>query len=451
MSTIIKSLCIALCAMSCSLMAHGRTITDVLELNNGSILEGYISLESNTQGITFTSFKATIILPEKLIKDEWPIELPFKSLEEEWKNWAEQNDPEAKNKETFVLNNLDLRQIIEKQDTLFSQVRDLYRVKIIERGTNYLIVDLKEKNYRFAWKDIKTLKKADVDPSIVNGTTVSVKLDGSNRIIKGTLIEQVPGQSLKIMAEDGVKESLKQEKVKSVLVVKKNPEQSILQQSQLEETIVTKSGEEYRGVIVQRTYENEGKGFIAVMTKDSDIPVVVSRSDLKEIRRIENLDYKPVKEMNIDLESMLVNGVDSLKTISVENIYWMYYITEDSLDFQKLPVLKDVQNDLVIQAAESVDDLSDWRLVKVEKSERPDKSMLKSFNSVFKNNATNQPNINDKNWLIMSDAVDGVYTPIVKKDTLAKVQTASFGVVGKGLYMIYQKNKSKAVLIEIDE
>lgn len=450
MNTIIKSFCVALCAMSFSLMAHGRTITDVLELNNGTIIEGYISLESNTQGITFTSFKATIILPEKLVKDERMIELPFKSLDEEWKNWAEQNDPEAKNKENFVLNNLDLRQIVEIQDTLLSQVRDLYRVKVIERGTNYLIVDLKEKNYHFAWKDIKSLKKADTDPSIVNGTSVSIKLDGSNRIITGSLIEQIPGESLKIMAEDGVKESLKQEKVKSVSVVKKNPEQSILQQSQLEETVVTKSGEEYRGVIVQRTYENEGKGFIAVMTKDSDIPVVVSRSDLKEIRRTENLEYKPVKEMNIGLESMLVNGVDSLKTISVENIYWMYYITEDSLDFQKLPVLEDEQNDLVIQAAESVD-FSDWRLVKVEKSERPDNKTLKSFNSVFKNNKDSQPTIENKNWLIMSDAVDGVYTPIVKKDTLTKVQTASFGVVGKGLYMIYQKNKSKVVLIEIDE
>ena len=96
------------CAVIQLLNAQDRLITDIVVLQNGSELEGYISRQSSSDGIDFVAYKSTISLPKEVVSDNKTRKTDKKDLNPEWKKWFATNNPTTKNVKFITLHDLQL-------------------------------------------------------------------------------------------------------------------------------------------------------------------------------------------------------------------------------------------------------------------------------------------------------------------------------------------------------
>ena len=140
------------CAVIQLLNAQDRLITDIVVLQNGSELEGYISRQSSSDGIDFVAYKSTISLPKEVVSDNKTRKTDKKDLNPEWKKWFATNNPTTKNAKFITLHDLQLALDIDTLKysnyiSLINQIRNPRNVFVLQRtSSEWLILDLKEKH-----------------------------------------------------------------------------------------------------------------------------------------------------------------------------------------------------------------------------------------------------------------------------------------------------------------
>ena len=67
-------------------------VVQTLNLKNGSVLYGFTKNQKPGSNIIFSSEKAIIVMEGKSVKEIIPRKVGYKTLSDEWKHWAEENE-----------------------------------------------------------------------------------------------------------------------------------------------------------------------------------------------------------------------------------------------------------------------------------------------------------------------------------------------------------------------
>lgn len=450
-----KCMYIVLCAIAFQMQAQSRVITETLELNDGTLLQGYTSKQSSSKGIEFTSFAATIELPSELVNISPRESYSLDEAPEEWKEWIKENESVFIGKD-----NLDLYKItfttkpdsisIAGHEAIWEEIKNksINKAFIITRGDKYKFVDLSEKVYSIQWSDIRKFSYQEQNPLQVGGVNVSISLKDSSKPFEGRLSEQIVGVSLTLKLLNGEKWVFSDKDIVLMDMKPATDKQSIWEQTPLLDVLVTKKGDILTGFVSQKNYKESGKFYYSIQTKDNTAPTLVLRSDIQESRCIINPEYAPLMDINLAADSIIVNGNDTafVHFDKVEESCWMYLLadtTTKSFVINRKDLKKDI---LEVQAGKDVD-MDDVCAIRVI-CEDPSKE-LKSVYQKSVNDNSFKISDTDKRWYKIHDVFAGIIRPEILNVSPNGTKSCRFEISEPGLYALYQKSKKQAIFIEI--
>lgn len=164
-------------------------------LKDGTELTGYISRQRPGENLTFTTSKASVLLPSNDVISIVDSDVKIASLSPEWKEWAEKNDAfgGAGNSRTLLLCD-----IITKNGSI-------NRVRVLEKGAKVRYLELSPNTYSLNWDTILVVR-ADKRPKLMlSGVNRRYKL-ASGMEYEGQYVEEVPGQTMSLLRDNGVVE-----------------------------------------------------------------------------------------------------------------------------------------------------------------------------------------------------------------------------------------------------
>lgn len=254
-------------------------------LKDGSELTGYISRQRPGKDFTFSTSKANIILPKKYVNSIVDNEVKISSLSPEWKKWAEENEAYkgVGDNRTLLLSD-----IITKNGSIS-------KVRILEKGAKIRYLEMLPNSYSLNWDTIEIVKASKRPKLQLSGVNRRYKL-ASGREYEGQYIEEVPGETVSLLCDNGVIEVFNIEDVAKDYRFKVNPNQTLLEQSDLIDIVQMKNREKYRGIIFERNYSNNDstdKDYLLIQLENGSI-TSLNLDDIEEYRKEKNPNYKPL-------------------------------------------------------------------------------------------------------------------------------------------------------------
>lgn len=290
-------------------------------LKDGTELTGYISRQRPGENFTFTTSKATVLLPNKEVKSIVDNEVKISSLSPEWKQWAEDNDAfnGVGNGRTILLSD-----IITKNGSI-------NRVRILEKGAKVRYLELAPNTYSLNWDTIQVVR-ADKRPKLLlSGINRRYKL-ASGMEYEGQYIEEVPGETMSLLRDNGVIEVFNTEEVMKDNRFKINPNQTLLEQSDLIDIVQMKNGGTHRGVIFERNYSDSDEitnDYLLIQLENGS-SMSLNLADIVEYRKEKNPNYKPLTDIVLEEGQAAINrNVASL--IPTKEISGIVTVDTDSL------------------------------------------------------------------------------------------------------------------------
>lgn len=290
-------------------------------LKDGTELTGYISRQRPGENFTFTTSKATVLLPNKDVKSIVDNEVKISSLSPEWIQWAEDNDAfnGVGNSRTLLLSD-----IITKNGSI-------NRVRILEKGAKVRYLELNPNTYSLNWDTIQVVK-ADKRPKLLlSGINRRYKL-ASGMEYEGQYIEEVPGETMSLLRDNGVIEVFNTEEVMKDNRFKINPNQTLLEQSDLIDIVQMKNGSSHRGVIFERNYSDSDEitnDYLLIQLENGS-SMSLNLADIVEYRKEKNPNYKPLTDIILEEGQGAINrNVASL--IPTKEISGIVTVDTDSL------------------------------------------------------------------------------------------------------------------------
>lgn len=295
----IKALAIALTLMTGLVPALAQDNLTV-ELKSGSELTGYISQQRPGQSFTFSSSKALVVLPKSDVQSIIDNPISISALSAEWVKWAEANDAFTGigNERTLVLSN-----IVTRNGTI-------NQVRVLERGAKIRYLDLQSRTHSLKWDTIQVIRGEKRPKLLLSGVNRRYKL-ASGMEYEGQYVEEVPGKTLSLMMDNGVVEVFNTMDVVKDMRIKVNPNQSLLEQSDLIDVVQTTGGATYRGVIFERNYfanEQAGKDFLLIEMENGNMQSL-TMSEVTEYRKERNPNYKPLTDIVLEEGQAAINRV----------------------------------------------------------------------------------------------------------------------------------------------
>ena len=158
-------------------LTAGAEPYETVVLKNGSVLEGYISVQHPGKDIIFFAEKATVYIPVKQVKSVLEYDIEIETLSDPWKAWVGDNPllvktvrgskflqmtdiilVETAENDTVVLDSAVVR---ETNTPLYSNWNVVPRkVRILEKGEVIKYLDFTPNSYYLDWKDIQAIKRA---------------------------------------------------------------------------------------------------------------------------------------------------------------------------------------------------------------------------------------------------------------------------------------------------
>lgn len=267
-------------------------------LKGGTELTGYISRQRPGENFTFTTTKATVMLPSNDVKSIVDSEVKITSLSPEWKDWAEKSDAYdgMGNSRTLLLSDI----ITDKGS--------ISRVRILEKGAKVRYLELSPNTYSLNWDTIEVVR-ADKRPKLMlSGVNRRYKLS-SGMEYEGQYVEEVPGRTMSLLRDNGVVEVFNTEDVMKDHRFKINPNQSLLEQSDLIDIIQMKNGGTHRGVIFERNYsDSDGitNDYLLIQLENGST-MSVNLEDIVEYRKEKNSRYKPLTDIVLEDGQAAIN------------------------------------------------------------------------------------------------------------------------------------------------
>lgn len=388
-------------------------------LKDGTELTGYISRQRPGENFTFTTSKATVLLPSKNVKSIVDSEVKITSLSPEWQEWAEKNDAfdGSGNSRTLLLSD-----IITKNGSI-------NRVRVLEKGAKVSYLELSPNTYLLNWDTIEVVR-ADKRPKLMlSGVNRRYKL-ASGMEYEGQYVEEVPGQTMSLLRDNGVVEVFNTEEVMKDNRLKINPNQTLLEQSDLIDIVQLKNGGTHRGVIFERNYSDSDEitnDYLLIQLENGST-MSVNLADIVEYRKEKNPQYKPLTDIALEDGQAAINR-HILYLQPTKEISGIVTVDTDSLSLNITP-----NNPQVISAEFHVDNAKaqQLKLIKIRKYQDK-KAKLQYYGFTFEDMVKNailpssvETSINGISkieYTIPTSAtgIFGVYDPLTNKIVIFKI------------------------------
>lgn len=179
-----------------------------------------------------------------------------------------------------------------------------------------IIIDTESDGIRtFDFSKIKRIERSARDSELLTGIVDIIKTR-SGKEYKGQITGQVPGKSIEILTEDGT-ETVNARDIKLQRKVKLNPDRTLISQTEYLDVVATASGD-YIGVITSQDYGDENNPSFVLITDANNDDQKVLISEITELRRIPNQDYKPLMQFHVQpgnyyFNETPVNGAKAVK------------------------------------------------------------------------------------------------------------------------------------------
>ncbi len=388
-------------------------------LKGGTELTGYISRQRPGENFTFTTTKATVMLPSNDVKSIVDSEVKITSLSPEWKDWAEKSDAYdgMGNSRTLLLSDI----ITDKGS--------ISRVRILEKGAKVRYLELSPNTYSLNWDTIEVVR-ADKRPKLMlSGVNRRYKLS-SGMEYEGQYVEEVPGRTMSLLRDNGVVEVFNTEDVMKDHRFKINPNQSLLEQSDLIDIIQMKNGGTHRGVIFERNYsDSDGitNDYLLIQLENGST-MSVNLEDIVEYRKEKNSRYKPLTDIVLEDGQAAINR-NTLSMQQTKELSGIVTVDIDSLSLNIPPA-----NPQLITAEFHMDNIKaqQLKLIKIRKYQNKKAKAHYygfSFEDMVKNAIlptsveTSINGISKIEYTIPAGAtgIYGVYDPLTNKIVIFKI------------------------------
>ena len=403
-------------AVGCMLPAKAQVV-QTLTLKNCSRLHGYMKSQKPGNNCVFYAETAEVVMDGQKAKSVVGKKVGYNSLSAEWKAYADENGLLDKKKE-LTLSSIDTGAMIEN-------------VLVLEQGRFVKYIELKH-DYTLRWNKIGTMEYLQRDEMLLSGINhmFKVKTGDMARTVTGQCIKKIPGALTFLLREDGVIESIETKDILKDNLVPNNPNQTIFEQSVLLDEVRMKDGEIHQGIIMENNYE-ENPNCLLLVKKVGEVetPVMLKMSDVMEYRNLPNPDYVEVRDILLNPGQILVNG----------NEAELVKLTEQSNGYVVAPAAKRVtlkheghNFEVCIQAN-----------FKDEK-EAKDNYFIKT--------RTYENDKKRAGWYYFKykDLIESSIQPNESGTSMNNTTKATYTVNSKGVYVFYNSNTKKAVVIVVE-
>lgn len=388
-----------------------------LTLSDGSVLTGFISSQHPGTDFTVTSSRAVISLPDTLVLSIFDEDVPFDKLSSEWQKWAEEND-------AVKVNGASKYVTLSNVSTSTSSVS---KVRVLERGAFVKYLEIGPNVRPIAWKNVKLIT-ADKRPKLqLSGINRAYNLFSGGEV-KGQYVEEVPGEKIILLGDDGIMRSVKTDNIRKDTRYGVNSAQSLIEQSDLLDVVFTKNNSSFKGVIFEKNYDDKDydKDYLMIMPLSGN-PQSIKINDILEYRKEKNPDYRPLTDIKLaDDEGAVCREIGKFRPVKLTDGFLSFSV--DSVPVCIKPTGAKTQ--VYVEAKGSDVNAAQWRLVKVRRvKEKKSKDYTYGFS--FE---------------------DLVLSPINPASTLSSpngVKRFDYTIDGTGLFGLYDPNQKRILLFYV--
>lgn len=303
------------------LLQANAVVVQKVYLKNGSILNGYIQKQDKNDNITFRSESAVICVSGK---NATTTERVYKisDLDKKWIEWAEKNDAfnGVGDSRTLTLNevifnhsnNYDLNDsvaVIDDSGVFENEFKishpSVMKVRVLEKGLKIKYLELTPNTYNFSWDDIESVKADKREKTALSGIDRIYQLKNGQEV-RG----QYAGESyntLSLYTNNGIVETFDIDNVTKYFYKPLNPNQDIIEQSELVDVVRTKSNGTFRGIIVERNFA-EGSNYL-IIQQQTGASQMLKFADVTEYTKEENSEFKPKFDILLKEGEVVINRV----------------------------------------------------------------------------------------------------------------------------------------------
>ena len=404
-------------------------------LKNGSVLNGYIQKQDKNDNITFCSESAIICVSGK---NATTTERVYKivDLDKKWIEWAEKN--EAFNgsgySRTLTLNEVIFNQSnsYDENDSVAVDIDDMgvfenefkishstvMKVRVLEKGLKIKYLEMTPNTYNFSWEDIESIKAEKREKTALSGIDRIYQLKNGQEV-RG----QYAGESystLSLYTNSGLVETFDIDNVTKYFYKPLNPNQNIIEQSELVDVVRTKSKGTFKGIIVERNFA-DGSNYL-IIQQQTGASQMLKFADVTEYTKEINTEFKPKFDVILKEGEVVINRV---ATDSVGVVKKGSTLILDSIN-HKVIVPKEGGSTKIIVEYYNPKHISNDHLilVKVDKSGVKKKTVYSFSADIFD---------------MKKFSAQGSETSV---NNTTKVE---YVVDGQGVYALYDQNNKKAM------
>ena len=404
-------------------------------LKNGSVLNGYIQKQDKNDNITFRSESAVICVNGK---NATTTERVYKinDLDKKWVEWAEKNDAfnGIGDSRTLTLNEVifnhsnntdynDSVAVIDDDRSVFENEfkishPSVMKVRVLEKGLNIKYLELTPNTYNFSWDDIESVKADRREKTALSGIDRIYQLNNGQEV-RG----QYAGESyntLSLYTNSGMVETFDIDNVVKYFYKPLNPNQDIIEQSELVDVVRTKNNGTFRGIIVERNFTS-GSNYL-IIQQQTGASQMLKFADITEYSKEENNDFKPKFDILLKEGEVVINRVP---TDSVGVVKKGSTLVLDSIN-HKVVVPKDGSSTKIFVEYHNPKHLSSDHLilVKVDKSVVKKKAVYSFSADIFEMKK---------------------YTAQGSETSVNNTTRVEYIVDGQGVFALYDQNNKKAM------
>lgn len=398
-------------------------VVQTLNLKNGSVLYGFTKNQKPGSNIIFSSEKAIIVMEGKSVKEIIPRKVGYKTLSDEWKHWAEENE---------VLYGLGDSREMTLSTVVDASGRTVSDVYILEKGQHVKYAEFSRRDYSLDWSDIVSIEYAKRPNTLLSGVnrSLTVKSGNMSKTVIGQCLKEIPGVSTYLLEEDGVVESFDMNDIIKDNSIKNNPNQSIFEQSPLLDEIQMKNGSVYKGIVTERNYE-ENLNYFLITSLNGDVEYTTSlkMADVAEFRKLPNPDFKQVFDILLRPGDLVVNRNE------VEKVK----LTESNDKFEIKPDMKRLN---LKRKGASLD-------LDVESNFKNNRD-VQNYLLIRTHKITNDKKKTDYYEFSYADMIKSSLSPNEIVTSMNNTTKLSYLVNSPALYVLFNKETKEAVLINVE-
>ena len=304
-----------------AILQANAVVVQKVYLKNGSVLNGYIQKQDKNDNITFRSESAIICVSGKNATTTERV-YKIRDLDKKWIEWAEKNDAfnGVGDSRTLTINEVifnhsnsydanDSVAVIDDMSVFENEFKishpSVMKVRVLEKGLNIKYLELTPNTYNFSWEDIESVKADKREKTALSGIDRIYQLKNGQEI-RG----QYAGESyntLSLYTNSGMVETFDIDNVTKYFYKPLNPNQDIIEQSELVDVVRTKSNGTFRGIIVERNFA-DGSNYL-IIQQQTGASQMLKFADITEYTKEENSEFKPKFDILLKEGEVVINRV----------------------------------------------------------------------------------------------------------------------------------------------